>query len=330
MKLSYSQRLEDIHLEQVLDGVAAGTYIDVGGGHPVADNVTFRFYLAGWRGLVVEPQERLAETHRRVRPRDIVHCGLVGRCEGTATFHAVAGMHGFSTMRAAHASAAEALGAAVRRETRSVRALASLTAEHGLAEVHLLKIDVEGAEGDVLAGADWTRARPWVLVVEAVAPGTMAPAHEVWDPFVVANGYRFAFFDGLNRFYVAEEHARLAGRFPAEPLAWDSVAHLWDGGRAATTPAHPDHALAARLAAGLLAELPHLDAALLRRLLLAGGPELSGADLDRLIAGTAARPGMPAEPDPARRIDAVLASDAGRAALGRIAAAYDGGFVMED
>jgi hypothetical protein len=39
MKLSYAQRLEDYHLELVFADVRDGFYIDVGGGHPVADNV---------------------------------------------------------------------------------------------------------------------------------------------------------------------------------------------------------------------------------------------------------------------------------------------------
>ena len=45
MQLSYAQNLEDFHLDRVFHDVAAGTYVDVGGGHPVADNVSFWFYL---------------------------------------------------------------------------------------------------------------------------------------------------------------------------------------------------------------------------------------------------------------------------------------------
>ena len=46
--------------------------------------------------------------------------------------------------------------------------------------------------------------------LEALAPVTMAPAWEAWEPLLTGNGYRFAFFDSLNRYYVAEEHAALA------------------------------------------------------------------------------------------------------------------------
>jgi hypothetical protein len=42
MDLSYAQHLEDYHLSLVFADQAAGFYIDVGAGHPVADNVSAR------------------------------------------------------------------------------------------------------------------------------------------------------------------------------------------------------------------------------------------------------------------------------------------------
>ena len=60
MDLSYTQNLEDYHLALAFAGQASGRYIDIGGGHPVADNVSFWFYERGWQGIVVEPQPALA------------------------------------------------------------------------------------------------------------------------------------------------------------------------------------------------------------------------------------------------------------------------------
>src|SRR5919107_875687 len=82
MDLSYAQNLEDYHLARLFAGQADGFYIDVGAGHPVADNVSFWFYLQGWRGIIIEPQKALAELYACVRPRDIAFAGLVGRSVG--------------------------------------------------------------------------------------------------------------------------------------------------------------------------------------------------------------------------------------------------------
>ena len=67
MELSYSQNLEDYHLSLAFAGQKTGTYIDVGAGHPIADNVSFWFYERGWQGIVVEPQLELAALYERLR-----------------------------------------------------------------------------------------------------------------------------------------------------------------------------------------------------------------------------------------------------------------------
>src|ERR1700722_1067401 len=97
MELSYSQNLEDYHLSLAFAGQATGTYIDVGAGHPIADNVSFWFYERGWHGIVVEPQPELAALYPRLRPRDRVVRGLVGRHGGEIDFHVVERLHGLST-----------------------------------------------------------------------------------------------------------------------------------------------------------------------------------------------------------------------------------------
>src|SRR2546430_16454302 len=82
MELSYSQNLEDYHLSLAFAGQATGTYIDVGSGHPIADNVSFWFYERGWSGVVIEPQPDLADLYKPLRPRDRVVRGLAGREAG--------------------------------------------------------------------------------------------------------------------------------------------------------------------------------------------------------------------------------------------------------
>jgi FkbM family methyltransferase len=341
MQLSYAQNLEDYHLDLVFAGQPMGTYIDVGGGHPVADNVSFWFYLEGWRGLIVEPQKALADIYAHVRPRDHTACCLAGRAEGEAEFHVVDKLHGFSTTVREHAAGAGKFGAGFTTMRLPVRTLSALVEEAGLARIDFLKIDVEGAEAEVLAGMDFKRHRPRVVLVEAVAPGSMEAAWDAWEPQLTANGYRFVFFDRLNRFYVAEEETNLAQRFPAEPAPWDNVGHLWDCGRAPERPDHPDHKLAQALLQGFFATLPSLDPALLRRIIEVGcdgvrphvgalpkgaGKNL-GSDPISPLLGTAEFPRAAREPAP--DLAALLATDQLRAALGRIACMYDGGHLLE-
>ncbi|MGL4439387.1 MAG: FkbM family methyltransferase, partial [Bosea sp. (in: a-proteobacteria)] len=189
MDLSYAQNMEDMHLARLFEGERDGFYIDVGGGHPVADNVSFRSYLAGWRGIVVEPQDALHRLYAAVRPRDLALDVLVGARVGSADFHAVDKLHGFSTTVEAHAQGAAGFGTTYETQTRAMTTLAALCESHAPARIDWLKIDVEGAEPDVLAGNDWRRFRPRVVLVEAIAPGTMEPSHEAWEPMLLAQSY---------------------------------------------------------------------------------------------------------------------------------------------
>ena len=334
MQLSYAQRLEDYHLALAFGDRVTGTYIDVGAGHPVADNVSYWFYLKGWRGMVVEPQQHLLDLYAHLRPRDLAVGSLIGAQDGEADFHVVGRLHGFSTTIAEHARTAAGYGAPVETIRLPVRTLASLVAEHDFGPVDFLKIDVEGAEAAVLAGLDWTRCRPRIVLVEALSPGSLAEAWREWEPLLLRNGYRFALFDELNRFYVAEEEHELAARLPRTPAPWTSAQHLYDYGRAPERPDHPDHHLAKALIEAFLAALPKLDPALLVELL---GAKMSAGDWSveqaaRLLFGTADFPGDTPKKSDMNSIEAIRAlmgTDRFRAALGRISAAYDGGHIHD-
>jgi FkbM family methyltransferase len=309
MDLSYTQNLEDYHLSLAFAGQATGRYIDIGAGHPVADNVSFWFYERGWQGIAVEPQPELAALYTRLRQRDVVVQALVGHANGESDFFQVERLHGFSTTLERHAQKAQALGAGYRRLRLPVVTLATLCEAHEVSEIDFLKIDVEGAEAEVLAGGDFKRFRPKVIVAEAVAPGTGEPTWQDWEPLLLAQGYHFALFDTLNRFYVAEEHPAIMARLPRERADWHAVRHMYEIGRAPDNASHPDHALASDLARGLWAMLPWLEPALIAALLARA----------RRIEDAGERAAL---------VEAV-GSEAFRLALGRIACGYDGGQVLE-
>lgn len=306
MDLSYSQNLEDYHLSLAFAGQATGTYIDIGAGHPVADNVSFWFYERGWRGIVVEPQAVLVGLYERLRPRDTAVRGLIGRESGEIDFHVVDRLHGLSTTREDVARKARAFGAGYQTVRMPVMTLAQLCESHGLDSIDFLKIDVEGGEGDVLAGGDWQRFRPKVVVAEAVSPMASEPAWQDWEPFLLAQGYRLSLFDTLNRFYVAQEHPHIAARLPSERAPWHAVRHMYEIGRAPENGQHPDHALAQDLARGFWASLPHLE------------PGLIAAILGR------------ARREDAAALMSMVESESFRASLGRIACGYDGGQIVEE
>jgi FkbM family methyltransferase len=304
--LSYAQNMEDYHLDVALTGSGQGRYIDIGGGHPVAGSVSFWFYQRGWNGIVVEPQPDLAVLHRRLRPRDTLVEAVIGRTAGEAEFFRVDRLHGLSTTIRGNAEAAGQHGVGFEAMTLPSFSLADLCRTYQIDAVDFLKIDVEGAERDVLEGADWSQCRPRIVVLEAVTPLSNTPAWSDWEPLLLKQDYQFALFDTLNRFYVAAECADVLERMPRERAPWDAVTHMYEIGRAPENSNHPDFALAQELARGFWASLPLLDDQTLA-MLLARSRDCKGAERQALAE--------------------FVRSEAFLAALGRIACTYDGGHV---
>jgi FkbM family methyltransferase len=231
--ISYAQNLEDVLLWRALAPALgegeAGFYIDVGAWHPDADSATRALYDRGWHGINVEPVPEIARRLRAARPRDVTLDVALGEAPGRARLYVVDGT-GLSTLDEGVAARHRAAGYAVEAVEVEVETLAAVCARHALGEIHALKVDVEGAERAVLAGADFARHRPWIVLVEATEPNLPVENHAAWEGILLAAGYRFAWFDGLNRFYVADERAAaLLPYLQAPPNVWDDFVRAADG-----------------------------------------------------------------------------------------------------
>src|SRR5262249_23731438 len=239
--ISYAQRFEDLYLMRCFGPRGDGFYIDIGSGPPVYDTRSFAFSPRGGRGTPADPTPLRARLTRSVRPRDRHIEALVGAAAGEAPFYLVEDFHGFSTMIESHARAAQSqFGKASQAIPVPVVTLAELCRQQQAPPAFdFLKVDVEGAEQDVLLHGDWQSYRPRVLVVEALAPYTLAPAFAAWEPFLAKHGYRYVLFDSLNRYYLAEEASELASCFEAAPITDDDAFQFRTVKLALSDPAHP-------------------------------------------------------------------------------------------
>jgi FkbM family methyltransferase len=218
----HSEYYEDYILSSVLDGVASGTYIDVGANHPVENSVTFLFYDRGWHGILIEPNPDFLPLYARLRPRD-VHLNLgIASAGGTMTFYKVTdppggdGRYaegGLSTFDPAVASRWRRARLTVTESMVPVTTLNQVLAERPLGEITILSVDVEGFERQVLESIDLRRHRPLVVVVEACRPGTEIPSYEAWEGLLLHADYVPAMSDGLNRYYVPRDRVDLLAKF---------------------------------------------------------------------------------------------------------------------
>lgn len=213
IRISFAQNGEDVRVWHAFgpvdaDSASGLTYVDVGANYPYELSITAALYELGWAGILVEADPELARELAVARPRDVTVQAVASNTNGIVPFFRVPGT-GLGTLDSHEAQEARSRGFRVEECEIAARTLDSIL-ERSLApgsDIHFMSIDVEGAESLVLGGLDRRKYRPWVMCVEAIAPGTSTTTHDQWEPALVADGYRFVAFDGVNRWYVAEERA---------------------------------------------------------------------------------------------------------------------------
>ena len=220
--ISYAQNFEDVMLWRALKHIEKGFYIDIGAWMPDIDSVTRAFYDRGWSGINIEPDPVAYSRLVKERPRDINLQLAISDKHGEADLHIIKDT-GLTTLR--DDITEKHLNAGYLKTTThiQVRTLNEICKEYVPLnqDVHFLKVDVEGMEEAVLSGNDWSRYRPWIIVVEATSPNSQQETYEVWEHILVSACYQFAYADGLNRFYVADEHSELLPAFKYPPNLFD-------------------------------------------------------------------------------------------------------------
>jgi FkbM family methyltransferase len=212
-RISYAQNMEDILLDRVFRG-QNGTYMDVGANHPILESNTHFFYLRGWRGVNLEPIPGNHALFVQHRPEDTNLAVAASDREGTMPFFEIAadgGLTGHSTLSAQVAESHHRPDFRVLEYEVPVRTIGWLAEQYQIAPPDFLSIDVEGHESSVIRGIPLDRWRPKVLVVESLVPIEHVASHAAWEPTLLDNGYVFATFNGINRFYL---RADLSDKLP--------------------------------------------------------------------------------------------------------------------
>lgn len=222
--ISYAQNFEDVMLYRALKHVKKGIYVDIGAQHPILDSVTKAFSTMGWRGVNVEPVQHWFDMLAADRPKDINLPVAVG-VKGEATIFNVEGT-GLSTMEVDLAQRYVAEGRTVSEQRVCTVSLDEIFSVLGTAEVHFLKIDCEGAERAVLESCSFDAVRPWIIVVEATEPNSQVSTEDQWQTLLADRGYLRAYHDGLNMYFVAQEHASLREAFTFPPNVFDDFVRV--------------------------------------------------------------------------------------------------------
>ncbi len=171
-----------------------GFFLDVGANEPKKGSQTWFLEEQGWRGILVEPQARLAEKLRAERPQSRVvqvACGAPGH-PPEMTLH-IAEAASQSSLRkhliGAHTKYVDA-------QVVKIMTIDEILAEAGNPALDYVSIDVEGTQLEVLSGFSLKRHQPRLILVEDHLNNLAA--HRL----VQQQGYRLVKRTGLNNWYI--------------------------------------------------------------------------------------------------------------------------------
>jgi FkbM family methyltransferase len=165
---SYSASGADCIVQSILRDVKSGTYIDIGANHPKLDNNTYYFYEKGWSGLAVDPNMDFDVMWKHERPLDKFEPVVVSLEEGVFNYYKFpdSTLNGIDETQMTRYSKRFPIEEIVV-EKRLGKTLDNLRSLYlAKKEIHFLSIDVEGAELDILSGANLRAWKPGVILIE--------------------------------------------------------------------------------------------------------------------------------------------------------------------
>lgn len=211
-KSSFSIEGEDLIAAQLLRDVDCGFYVEVGANHPVTANNTYRFYRMGWQGIAIDGNSDYAAEWQEMRPRDFFVSALVSNTEKEVDFSVYEDptIASIDPSTVSRYNKRYSSGPEIRAsKTTTLKEILSRPECQAPKEIHLLAVDVEGEDENVLAGADIASLRPGVILVETKNLSLSRPSDHGIFRLLSGLGYKFVAKTPLDSFFVLPEKAYL-------------------------------------------------------------------------------------------------------------------------
>lgn len=188
--------VEDELKDEFFAGRRDGYFVDVGANDPKAMSQSWQLEQKGWRGVLVEPQPRLAQKLKEQRQASVFACVCSSpENAGKKLKFQVSGIH--SSLDLNFFVAGMRKEEVIEVPARTLDDI--LTEAQAPVPIDLLAIDVESHEIEVLNGVTLTRWRPRLIVIEDLAFNTRL------HRYLRSRGYKWVRRTGLNGWYVPDD-----------------------------------------------------------------------------------------------------------------------------
>jgi len=168
----FSETGEDRYLREMVfpDPTCKGVVVEIGGGDPVFFSMSRHWILSGWRGVIIEPNPRLADLHRDIG-NEVYQTACSSEDRGDTGFTIVhssgpANELSFSALEVKDGAYIEGRNHEQTKITVQCSRLSTVLDQAGVTRVDILAVDTEGWELEVLQGLDREKHAPTIIVLE--------------------------------------------------------------------------------------------------------------------------------------------------------------------
>jgi FkbM family methyltransferase len=210
MTPSFAQQGEDLVMLQILrsHGVRRPTYLDIGAHDPIQNSNTYWFYKLGSDGVLVEPNPAYAAKLKKVRPRDtVLEVGVGVTNEAEADYYLFDGDGQLNTFskKQADLKVAQRHRKIIQTMKRKLVPINQILEENfKQGSPHVLSVDAEGMDYEILKSVDWKRWRPMIVCTETADPETGKVEQEIVE-LMKKQGYAVRGGSWVNTIFVDEE-----------------------------------------------------------------------------------------------------------------------------
>ncbi len=169
--ISFSQEGEDMLLSSLIDISKSGFYIDIGAHHPTRLSNTHKLYLAGWRGINIDPSPGVMIPFNEIRKRDInLEVAISNHTQKLVFFlFDEPALNTFDKQKAEAIVKGSEFKIIDQKELNTVelKDILNKYVPKGQ-DIDFMNIDVENLELEVLKSNDWEKFKPKLLLIENI------------------------------------------------------------------------------------------------------------------------------------------------------------------
>lgn len=229
MFLSYALHHEDVMLKRVFEPLQRGFYIDVGPGDPSHYSVTRAFYQSGWHGINIEPIHHWCAMLDENRPRDDNMNVAIGADRGEIMTYQSPNADLFILSERELLKEKVRSGHSFAKRKVCMLPLNDIFQKNLNRDIHFLRLNINGCTKEVLRTLDTGIVKPWIIIISQSVDSLKNREYTDWEPYLLNNGYHFTYSDGVNRFYLSDEHSGFKENFESPPNVLDDFVgyDLW-------------------------------------------------------------------------------------------------------